>query len=49
MDWVKRNRVIGKVELCTKFLEEKKFSSQRAIFKFVSEHNIPLDLVLNLD
>ena len=49
MDWVKRKRTTGKVESCSKFLEEEKFTFQRAISKFVSDHDIPLELVLNLD
>ena len=49
MDWVKRKGTTGKVEPCPKFLEEKKFTFQRAISKFVSDHDIPLELVLNLD
>ena len=49
MDWVKRKRTTGKVESCSKFLEEEKFTFQRAISKFVSGHDIPLELVLNLD
>ena len=31
------------------FLEKEKLSFQHAISKYVSEHNFPLDLVLNLD
>ena len=34
--------------LSPKFLEEEKFTFQRAISKFVSDHDIPLELVLNL-
>ena len=49
MDWVKRKGTTGKVEPCPKFLEEEKFTFQRAISKFVSDHDIPLELVLNLD
>ena len=49
MDCVKRKGTTGKVESCSKFLEEKKFTFQRAISKFVSDHDIPLELVLNLD
>ena len=50
MDWVKSKGTTGKVEpVAKKFLEEEKFSFQRVISKFVSEHNIPLVLVLNLD
>ena len=49
MDWVKRRGKTGKVESCPKFLEEKKLTFQCAISKFVSDHDIPLELVLNLE
>ena len=49
MYWVKRKRTTGKVEPCSKFLEEEKFTFQRAIAKAVSDHDIPMELVLNLD
>ena len=49
IDWVKRKGATGKVEPCPKFLEEEKFTFQRVISKFVSDLNIPLDLVLNLE
>ena len=49
MYWVKRKESNRKDEPCTKFLEEEKFSFQRAIFKFVSEHDTSLDLVLRQD
>ena len=49
MDWVKRRGKTGKVESCPKFLEEEKLTFQRAISKFVSDHDITLELVLNLD
>ena len=48
MDWVKRKGTTGKVEPCSKFLEEEKFTFQRAIAKAVSDHDIPMELVLNL-
>ena len=47
MDWMKKEGTAGKVGPCAKFLEEDKFSFQRAISKFVLEHDIPLDLLLN--
>ena len=47
--WVKRKGTSGKVELCPKFLEEEKFTFQLAISKSASDHDIPLELVLNLD
>ena len=49
MDWVKRKGTTLKVEPCPKFLEQEKFTFQRAISKFVSDHDVPLELVLNLD
>ena len=49
MDWVKRKGTTGKVEPSEKFLEEEKFTFQRAISQIVLEHAIPLDLALNLD
>ena len=49
MDWVKRKGTTGKVEPCSKFLEEEKFTFQRAITKPVSDRDIPIKLVLNLD
>ena len=49
MDLGQRKRTTGKVEPCPKFIEEKKITFQRAISKFVSDHDIPLELVLNLD
>ena len=48
MGWVKRKGTTGKVEPCSKFLEEEKFTFQRAIAKAVSDHEIPIELVLNL-
>ena len=49
MEWVKRKGTTGKVEPSEKFLFEEKFTYQREISKVVLEHDIPLDLVLNLD
>lgn len=49
MDWLKRKGTTGKVEPCTKFLEEESFSFQSDISKFVSELDTPLDLVFNID
>ena len=49
MEWVKRKGTTGKVEPSKKFLDEEKFSYQREISKVVLEHDILLDLVLNLD
>ena len=38
----------GKVEPCPKFLEEEKITFQGAVSKFVSDYDIPLELVLTL-
>ena len=45
---MKRNETTGKIEPYAKFLKEEKISFQRAISQFVSKHDIPLDLMLNL-
>ena len=49
MEWVKRKGTTGKVEPYEKFLEEEKFTFQRAISRVVLHHDIPPDIVLNLD
>ena len=49
MDWTKREGTTRKVEPYAKLLEKEKFSFHRVISKFVLEHNIPPDLMLNLD
>ena len=49
MDWVRRKGTTGEVKTCAQFSEEEKFLFQCVICKFVSEHDIPLDLVLNPD
>ena len=49
MDWMKRKGTTWKVEPYPKFLEEEKFTFQRAISKFFSDHDIQLELMLNLD
>ena len=49
MEWVKRKGTTGKTEPSEKFLEEERFSYQQEISKLVLDHDMPLDLVLNLD
>ena len=49
MEWVKRKGTTGKVKPSEKFLQEEKFSYQREISRIILNHDIPLDLVLNLD
>ena len=46
---MKRKGKTGKVYPCSKLFEEKKFTFQRAIAKAVSDHNVPMKLVLSLD
>ena len=47
--WVDRKRINGKVEPLEKCLQEEKFYYQREISRVVLDHDIPLDLVFNLD
>ena len=49
MDWVKGKGTTGRVELSAQFLAEEKFTFQRAILAVVYNHDIPADLVINLD
>ena len=49
MGWIKREGTTRKVEPYAKLLEKEKCSFHRVISKFVLEHNIPPDLMLNLD
>ena len=49
MDWVKRKATTGKVEPSTQFLAEEKFNFQKAISTYVYDHDIPTDLIINLD
>ena len=48
-NWTKRKGTIGKVEHSKKFVEEEKFTIQRKVSSFILGHDIPSDLVLNLD
>ena len=49
MNWVKRKGTTGNVKPRLIFLEEEKFTFERAVLKFVSDHEIPLEFLLNLD
>ena len=49
MDWVKQKGAIGKVEASAQYLAEEKFTFQRATSTVVYNHDIPADLVINLD
>ena len=49
VDGVKRKTTTGKVEPSTQFLAEEKFTFQKAISTYVYDHDIPTDLIINLD
>ena len=49
MEWVKRKGTTGKVEPSEKFLQEEKLSYRREISRIILNHDIALDLALNLD
>ena len=48
-NWTKRKGTTGKVEPSKKFLEEEKFTFQRKNSGVILNHDIPKELVLNLD
>ena len=49
MKWTKRKRTTGKVEPRQQFLAEEKLTFQRNILSIIKDHDIPKDLMLNLD
>ena len=49
MNWVKRKGTTGKIEPSAKFLQEEKFTFQRQISEIADRHNIPPEMILNLD
>ena len=49
MEWVQRKGTTGKVEPSPQFLAEVKFSFQREIACAVYNHDIPKELIINLD
>ena len=49
MSWVKRKLTTGKVEPSEEFLKEEKLSFQRAITQVLAGHDIPSELVFNLN
>ena len=49
MNWVKRKGTTGKIEPSAQFLQEEKFTFQRQISEIVDRHNIPPEMILNLD
>ena len=49
MKWTKRKGTTGKVEPSQQFLDEEKLIFQRNISTIIEDHDIPKDLILNLD
>ena len=49
MNWVKRKGTTGKVEPSVQLLAEEKFTFQKSISTVVYDHDIPADLIINLD
>ena len=47
--WSKRKGTTGNVDPSPQFLAEEKFTFQRKISALVSEHDIPLSLIINMD
>ena len=47
--WSKRKGTTGNVDPSPQFLAEEKFTFQRKISALVSEHDIPLSLIINID
>ena len=49
MKWTKRKGTTGKVEPSQQFVDEEKLTFQRNISTIIEDHDIPKDLILNLD
>ena len=49
MKWTKRKSTTGKVEPSQQFLDKEKLTFQRNISTIIEDHDIPKDLILNLD
>ena len=49
MEWSKKKGTIGKIERSKQFLLEEKLTFQRRIASIIEEHDIPKELILNLD
>ena len=49
MKWTKRKGTTGKVESSQQFLDKEKLTFQRNLSTIIEHHDIPKDLVLNLD
>ena len=49
MNWNKRKDTTGKIEPSKQFLLEEKFTFQKKISGVIFEHDIPKELIINLD
>ena len=49
MEWSKRKGTTGKIEPSKQFLLEEKLTFQKRIASIIEEHDIPKELILNLD
>ena len=49
MNWTKRKGTTGKIEPSEQFLLEEKLTFQKNISRIVFEHDIPMELIVNLD
>ena len=49
MKWTKRKGTTGRVEPSQQFLDEEKLTFQRNISTIIEDHDIPKDLILNVD
>ena len=49
MEWSRRKGTTGKIESSNQFLVEEKLTFQRCIASIIEEHDIPKELILNLD
>ena len=49
MEWSKRKCTTGKIEPSKQFLLEEKLTFQKRIASIIEEHDIPKELILNLD
>ena len=49
MNWTKRKGTTGKIEPSKQFLLEEKLTFQKKISGVIFEHDIPKELIINLD
>ena len=49
MNWTKRKETTGKIEPPKQFLLEEKLTFQKKISGVIFEHDIPKELIINLD